>query len=399
MTTLDSDFPMTELGDLAATVDYGLTASAAESGSAQFLRITDLQNGSVDWASVPRCECSVGDRKKFALAPGDIVFARTGATTGKSFLIRECPSDAVFASYLIRVRPKQDIDPSYLAHFLDTPFYWAQIAKSSVGAAQGGVNATKLKKLVVPKPDLSVQRRIAAILDKAEDIRRKRQQAIALIEDLHRSTFLEMFGDPVLNPNGWPERRLDECAEVVSGVTKGRKLVGKRLETVPYLRVANVQDGHLNLEEVKCIDVLPSDIAKYALQVGDVLLTEGGDPDKLGRGAVWQGQIDPCIHQNHIFRVRISCQSLLSDYLSALIGSSRGKRYFLRAAKQTTGIASINSRQLKSFPVLIPPIDVQQSYVNQLKGIRAMITSHEGAARLTNDLRGSLSQRAFRGEL
>ena len=115
-----------------------------------------------------------------------------------------------------------------------------------------------------------------------------------------------MFGDPVTNPKEWKEIKLKEISEIVSGVTKGRKLTGKSTIFVPYLRVANVQDGYLDLTEIKDIEVLPSDIEKYALQDGDILLTEGGDPDKLGRGTVWNGQIPMCIHQNHIFRVRVN---------------------------------------------------------------------------------------------
>ncbi len=148
-----------------------------------------------------------------------------------------------------------------------------------------------------------------------------------MTEDLLRSVFLEMFGDPVTNPKGWEEAALTDVAEIVSGVTKGRKLGGKQTVFAPYLRVANVQDGYLNLSEIKEIEVLPTDIEKYRLLDGDILLTEGGDPDKLGRGTVWREHIEGCIHQNHIFRVRIrtflcsfrrwTCSSDLQNVLSA----------------------------------------------------------------------------------
>jgi type I restriction enzyme S subunit len=129
------------------------------------------------------------------------------------------------------------------------------------------------------------------------------------------------------------------------------------------------------------------------------LLTEGGDFDKLGRGAVWRGEIDPCIHQNHIFRVRPLSDKVLPEFLSSLLGSDRGKRYFLQAAKQTTGIATINKTQLRGFPVLLPPLSLQEQF-EKLVGRHGHVTSRiEGRFCLAENLFHSLVQRAFRGEL
>jgi type I restriction enzyme S subunit len=159
-------------------------------------------------------------------------------------------------------------------------------------------------------------------------------------------------------------KNLGNICDVVSGVTKGRKFDQERTVWVPYMRVANVQDGFINVNDLKEIEVLPTDVNKFRLLKGDILLTEGGDPDKLGRGAVWTYDIKDCIHQNHIFRVRANnVKEIEPLFLSALIGSSYGKKYFLRAAKQTTGIATINSTQLKNFPVAVPPISLQRKYI------------------------------------
>lgn len=220
-----------------------------------------------------------------------------------------------------------------------------------------------------------------------------------MTEELLRSVFLDMFGDPVTNPKGWKEAALTDVAEIVSGVTKGRNFDDKQTVLAPYLRVANVQDGYLNLNEIKEIEVLPTDIAKYRLLDGDILLTEGGDPDKLGRGTVWREHVKDCIHQNHIFRVRIKTDNLLPDFLSVLIGSERGKRYFLRAAKQTTGIASINSTQLKNFPVLIPSLDLQQRFAKSVFNAKKLNNRLIETEASTDTLFNSLMLSAFRGEL
>ena len=171
------------LSDIAESVDYGVTASASqEVVGPKFLRITDIQNGSVEWESVPWCECDDRAASEGKLKAGDIVFARTGATTGKSFLIQACPTDAVFASYLIRVRLGNQAESRYVSHFFQTPNYWAQITKGSRGIAQPGVNATTLKELRVPLPPLPEQRRIADVLDRAEALRAKRRAALAQLD-------------------------------------------------------------------------------------------------------------------------------------------------------------------------------------------------------------------------
>jgi type I restriction enzyme S subunit len=153
---------------------------------------------------------------------------------------------------------------------------------------------------------------------------------------------------------------LEDVAEIASGITLGRKTKETELISVPYLRVANVQDGFLNLKDMKTIEVTQTELERWRLRPGDLLLTEGGDPDKLGRGSVWRGELPLCIHQNHIFRVRLPGDRYDPDYVSAQFGSPYGKTYFLAHGKQTTGIATINRRVLGAFPLRSPPIDEQR---------------------------------------
>jgi type I restriction enzyme S subunit len=163
------------------------------------------------------------------------------------------------------------------------------------------------------------------------------------------------------------------------------------------MRVANVQDGYLDLSEVKNIVVSPNDAEKCLLQKGDVLLTEGGDPDKLGRGYIWNNEVEQCLHQNHIFSVRIKDQSFVKpEFLSALISSPRGKRYFLKVGKQTTGIATINKTVLSEFVTFIPPIEIQQKYIDIKNKIdKQKLNFNKGDLSLFD----SLSQKAFSGKL
>ncbi len=159
-------------------------------------------------------------------------------------------------------------------------------------------------------------------------------------------------------PEGWRKVPLEQVAEVRTGLAKGKQSTPDAV-SLPYLRVANVQDGHLDLREVKLIEVERHQVARYSLKSGDILMTEGGDFDKLGRGAVWQGQIEPCLHQNHVFAVRVKPGIVDPGYLAALAASKYGRTYFLSCAKRSTNLASINSSQLKAFPVLLPPLPTQ----------------------------------------
>ncbi len=161
----------------------------------------------------------------------------------------------------------------------------------------------------------------------------------------------------------WQRRKLAEVAEVRTGIAKNNEKALTDPVELPYLRVANVQDGHLDLTEIKTIAVESSRVERYSLEDGDVLMTEGGDFDKLGRGAVWRNQISPCLHQNHVFAVRVNRKHLLPEFLAAYCAAEPGRRYFLACSKQTTNLASINSSQLKDLPLQLPSLDEQRRIV------------------------------------
>lgn len=265
---------------------------------------------------------------------------------------------------------------------------------------QRRVPADFIAELEIPLPPLEEQKRIAEVLDKAEELRAKRRVALAQLDTLTQSIFLEMFGDPVVNSRGWNDKTLlGEIADIVSGITKGRKLNGQKTRSVPYLAVANVQDRSLNLNGIKSIEATEDEISRYRLLPNDLVLTEGGDPDKLGRGTLWNAELPECIHQNHIFRVRLISEKITPLFANWLIGSTRGKRYFLKSAKQTTGIASINMTQLRGFPMLLPPIELQEEFAESVKVAEKLKATQRASLAELDTLFASLQHRAFRGEL
>ena len=201
----------------------------------------------------------------------------------------------------------------------------------------------------------------------------------------------------------WPSVSLGEICEIVSGITKDSKKQGDDYREVPYLRVANVQRLQLDLSEVKTIPAKESAINTYRLEPGDILLNEGGDRDKLGRGWIWQGQIDECIHQNHVFRARIRCGKAIPKWIAYYANTNEARVYFLKTGKQTTNLASISKKNLGALPIPLPPIKVQESIVaeidTQISRLDETVTNLQGIQTKLKQARASILKAAVEGRL
>ena len=230
------------------------------------------------------------------------------------------------------------------------------------GATIKGIKIETLSNIQIPDISLQAQRHIAAVLDKVSDLIAKRKQQLDKLDEIVKAKFVEMFGDTILNPNHLQSIPLQNMADIVSGITKGRKTNNTELFEVPYMAVSNVKAGHIDWTTIKTIEATKAEIEQYRLLPYDVLMTEGGDPDKLGRGAIIREPPENCIHQNHIFRVRTDMTKLLPQYFEEYLQHAKAKKYFLNCAKQTTGIASINMKQLRNLPVLLPDLKQQREF-------------------------------------
>ena len=195
--------------------------------------------------------------------------------------------------------------------------------------------------------------------------------------------------------DGWKKVTLGDVASIQTGVAKNDGYSGETVE-IPYLRVANVQDGFLDLSEIKKIKIPVEKKNRFLLQKGDVIMTEGGDFDKLGRGTIWDGQISPCAHQNHLFVVRTDCTKLNPFFLSYISASSYGRLYFRLSSKQSTNLASINSTQLSHFPILLPPLEEQNNIVNTISIWDSAIEKTEKLIAEKDKLFNGVSQKIFR---
>ncbi len=366
-----------------------------------YLRVTDFQRNGLNTKAIKYIDAEIQSFiKRYTIETGDVYISIAG-TIGVAGIIPDTFGGANLTENAARFIPKNGVhvDNKFFSYFLNS-FKVQNIIKSKTMAAGVPKLALfRIQEIPMKLPPLAEQQKIAAILDAADQLREKDQQLIDHYSQLSQSLFLQMFGDPVTNSMGWGSIHLNEIADIASGVTKGRKLKEAETFEIPYMRVANVQAGYLNLDEIKTIPGTKSDLDKFILKKGDVLLTEGGDPDKLGRGTVWNEEVANCIHQNHIFKVRLTCNKSTPIYLSWLCGSEYGKRYFLKSGKQTTGIASINKTQLKRFPVLRPPIELQNQFAQHIEKIEQQKQQAQASLKKSQALFNSLLQRAFKGEL
>lgn len=389
----------------------------------RLLRITDIQNSAVNWQSVPNCKIDPEKIEKYQLKPGDLVFARTGATVGKSYLLQGDIPEAVYASYLIRVRCLEGISIEFLSYYFRSPYYWRQITDFSAGIGQPNVNGTKLKNLSVPLPPLTEQKVIADKLDtllaqvdniKArleripEILKRFRQSVLAAAVSGRLTEEWRLNSDSYVYPNAvdwkWPPIPGSWSVKHYSDLVESR--LGKMLDKaknrgIPtkYLGNINVRWFDFNLSEAQEILVSEAERTELTIRPGDVLICEGGEP---GRCAIWDGRVnEKIVFQKAIHRARVSA-FLIPEWLAFNLKHDADSLTLEQLFTGTT-IKHLTGKALKKYPLRIPPIKEQTEIVRRVDQLFAHADRIEQqvnqALAQVNNLTQSILVKAFRGEL
>jgi type I restriction enzyme S subunit len=330
------------------------------------------------------------------------------------------PDFAGVASPEFLVLSPTKFEDEYLFYLLLSTQFIQRVDASTYGAKMPRASWDFVGDIHVPCPDLSVQRDISDwVADKVDNIDQNVEILRSLLdktEEYSSAMITDSVGvasspkegrlsnieDWLEVPPNWDVTKLKFLADVQTGVTKGSYDSAEDTISVPYLRVANVQDGHLDLSKVKEIEIPPSEVENYLLKPGDVLMNEGGDFDKLGRGTVWNGEISPCVHQNHVFAVRPKDPSY-SEWISKLTESRLHKHYFKSKSKQSTNLASISVTDIKETPVILPPEKERKRILSEVENTKSTVDSSTQYAKSMIDsleeMRKSIITAAVTGQI
>jgi len=337
------------------------------------------------------------DEQDLVIASSGVPFDSDGLLRTRAAFVRKEHLPLCMNTSTIRFKSKKGVSNlRFLRFWFDSFEFRTQITRLVTGSAQQNFGPSHLKLLSIRLPALSEQQRIAAILERADRLRRQRRYALQLSETFLQSIFLKMFGDE--SAKGFEREVLEEISEVQGGLQLSKSRDRHELK-LPYLRVANVYTNRLNLSEIKRIGLTEQEFHRVKLQKGDILIVEGhGNISEIGRCAIWDGSVENCVHQNHLIRVRVNSKIIQSIYLNYYI-NFLGRSYFNEASNTTSGLNTISTGVVKQFAVPIPPLSLQKEFASIINCYIRLQSQQREAERQAEHLFQTLLHRAFRGEL
>jgi type I restriction enzyme S subunit len=397
-----SPWPAIELGKVAEIAAGGSAPQDPDDFSKvgiPFVRAGSLKpliEGAIVESSLELLSEDVAKKHRLRLFPaGSVLFAKSGMSATKGLVYR-LTSPAYVVNHLAAVIAGPNLDSGYLRHCLQVFSPTCLIQDE----AYPSIRLSDITLMKIPLPPLDEQKKIADILDRAEALRAKRRAALAQLDELVQSIFIEMFGDPMKNPRGFNVVKLSEVSEVSSGLTLNSQRRSKKENLFPYLRVANVFRNKLDLSEIKYIHISDSETNKYMLKKDDVLIVEGhGNIEEIGRTAVWKGEIANCAHQNHIIKVRLDENYMRPYFASYFLNLYGNKGYFYYKSRTTSGLNTISTNKVRDVEIFLPPIDTQLMFEKIVLEIERRQQSQQQSLLEINNLFDALLHEAFTGKL
>lgn len=413
-----SSWAWTRLANTSRRIHYGFTASANQSlKTVRLLRITDIQNNLVDWSSVPGCEITADEVAQYRLDENDILIARTGGTIGKTFLVRQIPVTAVFASYLIRVQPSAELHAQYLKVFLESSVYWEQLQDGARGGGQPNVNGQTLRRMILPIPPRSEQYRIVAKVDElmalcdrleaAQEERESRRDRLvtsslnrlnnnadadAFLDHARfyfnhlprlttRPEYIQQLRQAILNlavrgqftpATNWPEQpqSLNQFATLQNGYAfKSEWFVSNG---VRLLRNANVSHGMLRWDDLACLPQKRcAEFERFQLSNGDIVLSLDRPFIATGTKVARVRPEDlPCLLLQRVGRFQPRLEQLCPDYLFLWLHSPHFTGQI--DPGRSNGVPHISSKQVESAEIFVPSLTEQHRIVTKVDELMAL---------------------------
>ncbi len=290
-----------------------------------------------------------------AFSKGQVLFGRRRAYLRKAAV---APFDGICSGDITVIAPKDNLSPRLLPFIIQNDALFEHAVTNSAGSLSPRVKWRSLSQFEFELPSIAKQEDLADILWTAQETRSHYRQLLTACDDVVKSQFVEMFDKP-----GIPIKHLEDIADIQGGITKNKKREAMKLQ-LPYLRVANILPNELDLTEVKTIGLTEQEYEAVRLISGDLLIVEGNGSDtQIGRSAIWNGQIDPCVHQNHLIRVRLGDEAL-PLYVQTFLSSSEGRRQIMAKAVNTSGLHTLSTRKIRSIEIPVPPFSLQREFAD-----------------------------------
>ena len=387
MSALPPGWSQDRLKDVTRINPWSLGAGTSPEFAFEYLEISNVDYfGVIDPSAIERVTFELApSRARRIVQRGCTVISSVRPNLQAVAHFADDVSDLVCSTGFNVVKPAEGLRPRFLYYSVLSEAARQYFESTATGVGYPAVADKDFDSVRVAFPSCEEQQRIATYLDAScaaidAAVAAKRKQ-IATLDALRAATLQRVItrglmpegplvetGNAWLEsiPAGWSLGQLKRVAQVHGGLTLGKSYEGLEVVEYPYLRVANVQDGHLDLTDVTSLEVPPAVAEGVMLRPGDVLMTEGGDLDKLGRGTVWDGQIAPCLHQNHVFAVRCFPHKLFPHFLAYVTASRYGRDYFEATGKRTTNLAATNATKVGAFYIPLPPLPEQKALVEYL---------------------------------
>ncbi|MED0061448.1 restriction endonuclease subunit S [Escherichia marmotae] len=395
----------TYLSEICSKPQYGYTTKSSPTGNVKFLRTTDITKGTVDWSTVPYCLQNPDDILKYQLQDRDIVISRAGSV-GFSFLVKNPPNNVVFASYLIRFKPFDNISELYLKRFLESGNYWVQLASMSAGNALQNVNAQKLSTLIVPIPPLAEQKIIAEKLDtllaQVDSTKARLEQIPQILKRFRQAVLSSAVSGKLIDKSF--ENKSEKLNSFVS-IDIGNAFKSSEFsdEGVPLLRGQNIEPGALRWDDTKKFPI--DKLQKHShlfINEGDIILAMDRPIISSGLKIAKAKKSDlPCVLVQRVARFK-DFENLIPDYLYLLLNDVSFINY-IQPNQTGSDIPHISGKQILNFECNVPSIPEQREIVRRVEQLFAYADTIEkqvnNALARVNNLTQSILAKAFRGEL
>jgi type I restriction enzyme, S subunit len=324
---------------------------------------------------------------------GDILFVKDGVNTGIA-AVNSIESQFSMLSSVALLRPRADsLNGKFLMHWLNSPAGRGQMLRNMSGAAIKRLVLGQIREAEIPLPPLDEQRRIAAILDQADELRRKRREALERLQAFKTISFETMFLG--LHAADTP---LGTIQDLTATTQYGTSSKAGETGEFPILRMGNITyEGELDRRDMKFIDLAPREVAKYTVVPGDILFNRTNSPDLVGKTAVFRGE-ERLAFAGYLVRLRTNDRAD-PEYVSAYLNSKRGKAILRGMCKTIIGMSNINAQELRSIPIPLPPLPLQGAFAARVAEIDRLKSHHRAHLEKLDALFASLQHRAFRGEL